>query len=115
MTHQKRRVIFPGNDYWTQPKENNMTANFNDPAVVAFPEDTVVLAAEDLYGRLFAAPNNTLGVGIQFRDATLGHFLVALTPDEIQGIHQFLGQLMALPPDEIAALRDRVHQIQDDQ
>lgn len=92
-----------------------MTQPFNDPAVVAFPEDTVVLAAEDVCGRLFAAPNNTMGVGIQFRDVVLGHFLLALTVDQIAGIHQFLTALMKLPPADVQALRDRVHQIQDDQ
>lgn len=111
----KRRVIFPDPTIWTTPKENPMTDHFNDPAVVSFPEDIIVLSAEDLCGRLFAAPGHTLGVGIQFRDVVLGHFLLAITVDQIAAIHQFLGQLMALPPAEIQALRDRVHQIQEDQ
>lgn len=112
-----RKVIFTSPDFWTNPppKENHMTANFNDPAVVEFPEDTVVLAAENLCGRLFAAPKNTMGVGIQFHDVALGHFLVALTVDQIQALHHFLSELMKLSPAEVEALRDRVHRAQEQQ
>ncbi|BBY42186.1 hypothetical protein [Mycolicibacterium celeriflavum] len=91
-----------------------MTTNFHDPAAVEFPDDVIVLAPHDLEGRLFAAPNNTLGIGIQFRDEILGHFLVALAPSQIEGLHRFLGELMALPPDQLAALRDRAHAINGD-
>ncbi|MCG7582780.1 hypothetical protein [Mycolicibacterium sp. OfavD-34-C] len=90
-----------------------MTANFNDPAAVRFPGDIIVLAPHDLEGRMFAAPNNTLGIGIQFRDDILGNFLVALMPYQIQGLHDFLGELMALPADQLAALRDRAHAIRE--
>lgn len=88
-----------------------MTTNFHDPAAVEFPDDTIVLAPHDLEGRLFAAPNNTLGIGIQFRDELLGHFLIALAPEHVAGLHGFLGQLMALSTDDLIRLRDRAHQI----
>lgn len=88
-----------------------MTTNFTDPAAVEFPGGVIVLAPHELEGRLFAAPNNTLGIGVQFRDEVLGHFLIALAPDQVAGLHQFLGQLMALPIDQLSALRDRAHHI----
>lgn len=88
-----------------------MTTNFHDPAAVEFPDDVIVLAPHELEGRLFAAPNDTLGIGIQFRDEKLGHFLIAITPDQIAGLHQFLSELMTLSADELARLRDRAHQI----
>ncbi|OBB42703.1 hypothetical protein [Mycobacterium sp. 852002-51961_SCH5331710] len=91
-----------------------MTTNFHDPAAVDFPQGTVVLAPHDLEGRLFAAPNATLGIGVQFRDQILGHFLLALAPSQVEGLHRFLGELMQLSAEELAALRDRAHQINQD-
>lgn len=91
-----------------------MNTNFTDPESVEFPNDVIVLAPRDLEGRLFAAPNNTLGIGLQIRDDRLGHFLVALAPSQIEGLHHFLGELMALPNEQLAALRDRAHAINED-
>jgi hypothetical protein len=111
----KRRVIFPGDDYWTKRKDNTMPKDPKQDAIrnapeATFPPDVIRTYAEGVRVMVSPGPERSLVMSLHFTmPAPLGDVEVYLGREQTLELHDHLVDLLALNDEQTEVLVARLH------